>query len=160
MQVANSWGAPLAFLIYTPPTVTIRSGIELTDRSVTERPAPKSQASPSAVDALTSLSRSTRLSKGQKNELARLVALVDAYAGGDVKLMREVCQLVQMAKTQSTYDGYRTTPYHSMEQVYEDWLKTLKGEPPSAGAVAEAIEAMKNSLEDTRPRESLVSILA
>lgn len=81
--------------------------------------------------ALQKIASSTKLSRQDKQTLIRLVALVDEFAGGDMKLMRKIMAIAQVMEMQST-KNYKPM---SMKEAYEQYVAEREKLRPSEDTI-------------------------
>lgn len=82
------------------------------------------EPSPLGLAVLSYIASSTRLSKDQKKTLARLVAIVDEFAGGDPKLMRDIIGIAKIMEAGATR-SYKPTPFMRMLKEYMEWRERI-----------------------------------
>lgn len=115
--------------------------IELTLQATQTRSAAKARAlyqpSKAAMQAMSVIGASTKLSKDQKRTLTRMIAMVDEYAGGNPKLMRSIVGIANLMAMKST-KNYAPTPMREMLKMYQEEREKLDMEKGSGGLAVEA----------------------
>lgn len=76
-------------------------------------------ASPFALAALDYIASSTRLAPEERQTLIRLVAVVDEFAGGDPKLMRDIIGIAKIMELNAT----ETYPPKSFRETLEAYFE-------------------------------------
>lgn len=82
------------------------------------------QPSPLAVAVMSYIASSTKLSRDEKRALTRLVAIVDEFAGGDPKLMRDIIGIAKVMEAGATR-SYKPTPFMRILKEYMEWRERL-----------------------------------
>ena len=106
--------------------------------------------------ALQKIASSTKLSRQDKQTLIRLVALVDEFAGGDMKLMRKIMAIAQVMEMQST-KSYKPM---SMKEAYEQYVaerERLRPSPDTIISISTEIEAVSVSYLRMSSAEAVVA---
>ncbi len=104
------------------------------------------QISRAGLWALNAIGGSTALSPAQKRTLARLVAIVDEFAGGSPRLMRQIVGVAKLMAMQSTR-SYKPTTLEEMLRMYREERERLTGRSMQPDEVEVEIAQVRISLE-------------
>lgn len=109
---------------------------------------PADKISDEAMQVLKYIAASSRLSPSEKRTLIRLVALVDQYAGGDPKLMKDVLGIAALMEAGRKEGRY---PRHSLKEAmdaYWEERKKLGGREDAEVSVETEIIATRIEIEN------------
>ncbi len=112
---------------------------------------PADEISAEGYKALKYIAASSKLSPEEKRTLIRLVALVDQYAGGDPKLMRDVlgvAAIMEAGRKEGTY------PRHSMQEAMDAYWE----EREKLGGRADAEISVATEITVTRIEAERLSV--